>query len=84
MSDELDDINEPFYDDKTLIALVRKDIKYIRKNVCEIKLALEKNYVTKAEFTPVRRLVYGTIGVILTGFVTVLTFMVMGGMVVLK
>ena len=84
MSDELDDINEPYYDDATLIALVRKDIKYIRKNVCEIKAALDKNYVTKAEFKPVKLIAYGLVGIAGTSIITWLLYINLGAAVVAK
>jgi hypothetical protein len=84
MADEYDDINETLYDEGTLIALLRKDIKYIRKNVCDIKAALEKNYVTKVEFTPVKRIVYGLVSLVMTTVIASLLFLSMGGMAVLK
>ena len=84
MSDELEDINEPYYDDATLIALVRKDIKYIRKNVCEIKMALEKNYVTKAEFKPVKLIAYGLVGIAGTSIITWILYISFGASMVAK
>ena len=84
MSDELEDINEPYYDDATLIALVRKDIKYIRANVCQIKQALEKNYVTKPEFKPVKLIAYGLVGIAGTSIITWILYITLGISMVTK
>jgi hypothetical protein len=51
--------------DQTKIAVARTDIDYIIKTLDEIKLNLAQNYVTKAEFWPVKTIVYGGAGLIL-------------------
>jgi hypothetical protein len=82
--DDYDYINESHYDTETLIALTRKDIRYIRKNMCDIKMALEKQYVTKLEFNPVRRLVYGSIGIGGTALITWLVYAFVSSIQVIK
>lgn len=52
----------------TTIALIQKDIEYIRKAIDEIK-ASQKMYVTRAEFLPIKILVYGFVAIILSGVV---------------
>jgi len=39
-------------------------IEYIREDVKEIKVRLEKHYITKQEFEPIRKLVYGVVALI--------------------
>ena len=46
---------------KTTLALIKKDIKEIIKDVSE--------RVTLLEFTPVKNIVYGLVGVILVSFI---------------
>lgn len=52
------------------IALIRQSTENIEKRVDSIDLKLEKNYVTQDQFDPIRRLVYGLVGLILVGVVT--------------
>jgi phage/plasmid primase-like uncharacterized protein len=47
------------------VALIGLDIGYIKRDVVEIKEKLEKNYVTKDEFAPIKSIVYGMVSVIL-------------------
>ena len=42
---------------------------YIREDVAEIKKRLERNYITKQEFEPIKRLVYGVVALIGAGIV---------------
>jgi hypothetical protein len=53
--------------DQTEIALIAQDIKYIKDDVQEIKGKLEKNYITREEFDPIKKIVYGIVGLVLTG-----------------
>ncbi len=43
---------------------IAKDIEYLKRDVSEIKTKLENNYVSKDEFTPVRNIVYGLVGIL--------------------
>lgn len=47
------------------LAVIANDINYIKKDVAEIKDTLAKNYVSREEFEPVKRIVYGLVGLIL-------------------
>ena len=51
------------------IALIGNDIEYIKKEIEEINEKLDKKYVTKIEFEPIKRIVYGVVGIILTGVI---------------
>ena len=48
------------------------DVASIKDKVISIEKKLENNYVTKDEFTPIKNLVYGLVGLILTGVVMAL------------
>lgn len=50
------------------IDLLAQDVSYIKDDVKDIKFQISSNYVTKDQFDPVRRLVYGTAGIVLTAF----------------
>lgn len=45
------------------------DIEYIKRDIGEIKDALAQGYVTQEEFKPVKALVYGVAGIILTAVI---------------
>lgn len=56
------------------------DIKYIRRDLDELKEAIkdDKNsYVTKTEFDPIKKLVYGCVALILSGFVGAILTLIM-------
>jgi hypothetical protein len=63
--------------EQTSIAVIQRDIKYILeridgmdKNVsegfAEINTKVDDKYVTKIEFEPIKKIVYGLVGIILT------------------
>jgi hypothetical protein len=56
--------NDPITPDNIYIHL-----GYIREDVAEIKKRLERNYITKQEFEPIKRLVYGVVALIGAGIV---------------
>jgi ABC-type phosphate transport system permease subunit len=51
------------------LRIMANDINYIRQSVDEVKANLQGNYVTKDQFDPVKKLVYGLVGLILTAVV---------------
>ena len=58
---------------KTKIAVMQNDIEHIKGSLGEIKSVVEEikknmedKYVTKTEYTPVKQIVYGIVGLILT------------------
>jgi hypothetical protein len=55
----------PKNNEKTTLALISKDIDYIKRDVAEIKTKLEADYVTQEEFSPVKKIVYGLVSIIL-------------------
>lgn len=56
-------------EDNVKLAVMANDIKHINSDVKEIKEKLEETYITKAEFLPIRNLVYGLVALILTAVV---------------
>lgn len=59
--------------------VIKNDIGYIKDDIKEIKSQINSNYVTKDQFEPVRRLVYGMVGIILTAVIVALVALVVGG-----
>lgn len=51
------------------IARIGEKVIYIQKTVTEMNDKLDAHYVTKDQFEPVRNLVYGMVGIILTAVV---------------
>jgi len=49
----------------TTLALVGQDINFIKSEISEIKNNIDDKYVTRIEFTPIARTVYGMVSVIL-------------------
>lgn len=48
------------------------DIQYIKRDITEIKQAIKdgkNDFVSRAEFAPIRQIVYGLVGLILTAVV---------------
>lgn len=58
------------------IKVIQNDVGYIRDDVKEIKYSLQQNYVTKDQFDPVRKIVYGLVGLILVAVVGALLALV--------
>lgn len=57
--------------------LINLDIRYIKEDVAEIKLMLDRKYVTLDQFEPVKKLVYGQTALILIGVVTAVLALVL-------
>lgn len=51
------------------VAVMANDISYIKNEVTEINKKLASEYVSKAEFEPIKKIVYGLVGIILTGVI---------------
>ena len=56
---------------------VEVELRYIRRDLDEIKAKLDGAYVTKAEFQPVKNLVYGLVALILTSFIGALITLIL-------
>lgn len=53
-----------------------KDIGYIRAKVDSIETKVEQHYVMRAEFDPIKKLVYGFVGLVLIAVSTALIALV--------
>lgn len=47
------------------LEVIANDISYIKSDIKEIKDSVVSTYVTKDQFEPIQRLVYGLVGLIL-------------------
>jgi hypothetical protein len=63
--------------DKLNWTVLQKDVEFIKINVSEMKEKMEKDYVTQDEFKPVKNIVYGLVGLILTSVVGALIALVL-------
>ena len=61
----------------TEIVAIKKDVAYLVKKVDSIDEKLEAKYITKLEFDPIKKLVYGTVSVILVGVMTALVRLIL-------
>lgn len=50
-------------------ATVIADLSYLKEDIADIKRKMEGDYVTKDQFEPVRKIVYGLVAILLTSVV---------------
>lgn len=62
---------------QTLLARIDERTANLTIDVQKISKSLETNYITKDQFDPVKKIVYGVISVLLIAFVTALIRIVM-------
>ncbi|HAV42622.1 TPA: hypothetical protein DCX15_01205 [bacterium] len=62
---------------QTAIAVIQEKIHNIFEIVQGIKKDLEKKYITRQEFDPVKKIVYGLVGAILLGVTGTILAMVL-------
>jgi len=55
--------------DQTKLAVIATDISYMKEKLTRIDSQLLGNFVTKEEFEPIKKIVYGLVGLILVGVV---------------
>ncbi len=58
--------------------IMSNDIGYMRQDVLDIKMSLQNSYVTKDQFDPVKKLVYGMTGLILTAVIVAIMTLLVG------
>ena len=66
----------------TELALVQKDVEYIKQSVDEIKRDLEElpdKFVSQDQFYPIRAIVYGLVGAVLMGVIGAVLALTLGG-----
>lgn len=57
-------------------ALLKQELNFIKNRLAAIELKLDQKYVTRVEFDPIQRLVYGMVGLILISVVGALISLV--------
>lgn len=62
--------------DVSRIPLICQDIRGIHKSLEDINQKLDNKYITTDNFWPVKTLVYGAVGLMLTGILTALIYLV--------
>lgn len=55
--------------DETKLAVISTNVDFIKAEVSEIKRIQQSNFVSKDEFEPIKRLVYGVVGLIMVAVV---------------
>lgn len=63
-------------DERISLATIKTDLEYIKRDIGEIKQTLKADYVTREEFSPIRSIVYGMVGLILTAVIGALVALV--------
>lgn len=58
------------------ISVIETKLDFIQRDISDIKKRLDDNYVTKQEFDPVKRIVYGLVTLVLTAVVVALIALV--------
>jgi hypothetical protein len=62
---------------------IKKDVEEVKGDVKELNVKVEKYYLTikqfEAEFKPVRNIIYGMVGLILTLVLTAILYLVIKG-----
>jgi hypothetical protein len=69
-------IDKSQLENSTDILLVQKDIEYIKFQLETINEKLDNEYVTRTEFAPIQKLVYGGVSLTLVAVVTALLALV--------
>jgi hypothetical protein len=64
---------------QTKIALIQKDVEYIKEKVDGVDQKVSTHYVSREEFEPIKKIVYGLVGLILAAVVGALISLVLKG-----
>lgn len=67
----------PGNNNRTNLDVIQNDISYIKQDIKEIKDSVVTSYVTKDQFEPIKRVVYGLVGLILTSVVIAVVTLVL-------
>lgn len=68
----------PQQSDETKLAVMQNTLDYISKRVDGIDTKVSSHYVSKEEFEPIRKIVYGMVSLILIAVVGALVALVVG------
>jgi len=64
--------------DDIKLAVIQNDLTYIKEKINAVDTKVSNSYVSKEEFEPVRKIVYGLVGLILVAVVGALVALVVG------
>lgn len=68
----------PDQTDETKLALMANDLTYIKEKLNAVNLKVSTHYVSKEEFEPIKKIVYGLVSLILIAVVGALVALVVG------
>ena len=64
--------------DETKLAVIQTDLTYIKEKLNAVDNKVSSHYVSKEEFEPIRKIVYGMVSLILIAVVGALVALVVG------
>lgn len=64
--------------DETKLAVIQTDLTYIKEKLNAVDNKVSSNYVSKEEFDPIKKIVYGMVSLILIAVVGALVALVVG------
>jgi len=64
--------------DETKLAVIQTDLTYIKEKLNAVDNKVSSNYVSKDEFEPIKKIVYGLVSLILIAVVGALVALVVG------
>lgn len=64
--------------DQVKLAVIQNDLTYIKEKMNAIDTKVSNNYVSKEEFEPIKKIVYGVVSLILVAVVGALVALVVG------
>lgn len=67
------------HDEHELLARIDERTKSLQDDMSSVKATLSNNYITRAEFDPVKRVVYGGVGLVLVAVLGALIALVVVG-----
>lgn len=70
--------NMPDQSDETKLAVIQTDLTYIKEKLNAVDNKVSSHYVSKEEFEPIKKIVYGLVSLILIAVVGALVALVVG------
>lgn len=58
------------------LAVIARDIVYIKDQLSDVQTTLHSNYVLKSDFEPVQKIVYGLVGLVMIAIIGALMALV--------
>lgn len=68
----------PDISDETKLAVIQNDLTYIKEKLNAVDIKVSTHYVSKEEFEPIKKIVYGLVSLILVAVVGALVALVVG------